>query len=139
MNKFVSELGVKYRNEVERQQLRISDEAMVFLCRYGWPGNVRQLQNEVERMLLLSGQETHIGVEFLSEEVRNGEQQTGSFGMSMTDSDRTLKEVLAEVERELIVNALDRCAGNKSEAARRLDISRSSLITKVKQYRIEEE
>jgi len=120
----------------------ISQEILELLVSYDWPGNIRQLKNEVFRMVALSDDEDYISVSSLSKKVRAGSRQrdldqkegdtpTGTIASSARI---TLKEAVGSLEAELIKQALSECAGNKSEAARILDISRSSLIAKIKSY-----
>jgi serine/threonine-protein kinase PknK len=95
----------------------VSDAAMRRLSSYSWPGNVRQLENEVRRMLILGEQE--ISTADLSSEV-------------MQDSDesreaKTLKEKVDALERRLLVEALEQARGNRSKAAELLGLSRFGL------------
>lgn len=110
----------------------IDASALQIMENYRWPGNIRQLENEVQRAFVMSGGEDTITVEHLSPALRDevsqgvqseGEQHSGS-----------LKEAVSEVERAMIKKALGDCEGNKSEAARRLRVSRSNLIAKCHEY-----
>ena len=112
----------------------LSNSALAVLGGYHWPGNIRQLRNEIERAVLLSSGNNIIEAEHFSSEVTKE-------SMSTSDTDKfgkgTLKEVLAQVERSVILEALKRHDGNKSEVSRELDMSRTSLIAKVKEYGVE--
>jgi transcriptional regulator with GAF, ATPase, and Fis domain len=100
------------------------------LAAYPWPGNVRELQNVVERlMVLLEGAEIRSGD--LPSEIRT----PGIRGP--LDAGRTLHEVLAGTEQELIARALAETGGNKSAACRLLKISRPTLDKKIADYGIE--
>ncbi|OGG45103.1 MAG: hypothetical protein A3F84_11795 [Candidatus Handelsmanbacteria bacterium RIFCSPLOWO2_12_FULL_64_10] len=114
------------------QRVRFSSEAMDLLCRYAWPGNVRELQNEVQRALLLAGDSGWIGPEALSEAVR------GKVRRSEGRGEGTLNAAVEQVEREMIVEALRRCKGNRTHAARALGVSRWGLVQKIEKYGIEE-
>ena len=111
----------------------LTTQAMDALCIYEWPGNIRELQNEAERAALLAGGEERIDTAHLSERI------TGPAG-SLTQIDRNgqLKEVLAQVERDMIVRALQRSNGNRTRAARELGVSRWGMVQKIKLYSIEE-
>ncbi len=113
------------------QRVRFTPEAMDLLCRYAWPGNVRELENEVQRALLLAGEVERIGPEALSEAVR---------GRAARDEVRggTLNTAVEQVEREMIIEALRRCKGNRTHAARALGVSRWGLVQKIEKYRIED-
>ena len=115
---------------------KLSSEAMNALCEYSWRGNVRELQNEVERMLIMAGDELQIGLEHLSAHIVDFESSS-SAGQSVDPS--SLKEAIEEVEKEYIRKEMLKNNGNKSKVATILGISRSSLISKVKQYGIEDE
>lgn len=111
----------------------LTTRAMDALCAHVWPGNIRELQNEVERAALLAGGEERIDTAHLSERI------TGPAG-SLTQIDRSgqLKEVLAQVERDMIVRALQCSNGNRTRAARELGVSRWGMVQKIKLYAIEE-
>ncbi len=115
-----------------RDPLRFSPQALESLVAYNWPGNVRELQNEVERAAVLSpGDE--IRVEDLSEEIT----AQSPVSMPITDPEAgeiALPDSLEELERGHLVRILAKCNGNKSEAARRLGISREGLRKKLARY-----
>ena len=111
----------------------LSDEALKKMLNFDWPGNIRQLENELERLIVLSGDATEISQELLSPDisvVENGFSSEGRTGK--------LREAVQGLERKIIEETLARTSGNKSEAARELGISRSNLIAKVQEYKIEE-
>lgn len=110
----------------------ISAEAVEKLSVYPWPGNIRELQNEIERLVIMAGGETEIAADLIDERVLKGSgvRIETSSGSSSAD----LPSAVAELERQMISSALSRLEGNKSEAARQLGISRSSLIQKAAQY-----
>jgi Nif-specific regulatory protein len=114
------------------QRVRFAPEAMDLLCRYAWPGNVRELENEVQRALLLAGEVERIGPEALSEGVRGKARRGEGRG------EGTLNAAVEQVEREVIVEALRRCKGNRTHAARALGVSRWGLVQKIERYRIED-
>ena len=106
--------------------------AMDALCTHDWPGNIRALENEVERATLLAAGAERIDAEHLSERI------TGPAG-SLTSVERSgkLKEVLAQVERDMIDQALIRQRGNRTKAALELGMSRWGMVQKIKVYGIE--
>jgi DNA-binding NtrC family response regulator len=91
------------------------------LCRFPWPGNARQLRNEVQRALALSG--GTISLEHLSTEVSLGRASVPSF----EESDLNLKRRTEELKQRLVEAALAKSRGNQSEAARLLGLSRFGL------------
>ena len=108
--------------------------AMDLLIRYDWPGNVRELMNAVERAVVLSQ------ADFLSEKdftiIRGSEVNPNESAPDSADSQIMMDGVtpLEEVEKTTILNTLEASGGNKSEAARRLGITRKTLHKKLKAY-----
>ncbi len=100
---------------------------------YPWPGNVRELENEVERLVVLAGDEKMIGPENLSPRIIDwGASAEPAF--KGVDTEGTLREALEQLEVMMIREGLRRCNFNKSKLAKELDISRASLIMKVDKY-----
>lgn len=112
----------------------IAPEAMSALEAFHWPGNIRQLENELQRAHVMSGKETLISASCLSPTLLATE---GGESAVFSPQEGKLKDVLDSIERTMIVEALKRCDGNKSEAARQLGISRSNLIAKAQSFGIE--
>ncbi len=129
---FLSEAEVKFG----KGKKKVNQKFLQSLCEYDWPGNVRQLQNEIYRLYLLS--EADINDQFLSPEIHLDE--FSAFSLSADADNRetsSLKDALASLEKNLIERELKACEGNKSEVARKLGISRSNLIQKVQAYGLE--
>ncbi|MDH5751018.1 MAG: sigma-54 dependent transcriptional regulator [Deltaproteobacteria bacterium] len=115
------------------QPLKFSPAAVRLLEKYSWPGNVREMRNLIERLLMLHGQrevQVEIGVKKLPEEIRD------SVPVGIQDPESVEVLTLDEVEFNHIRLALNACQGNKSEASRRLGISRNTLKEKLKRYSI---
>ncbi len=113
----------------------LGDAALDAMVRYPWPGNIRELENEIERMLVLGGDSGEIGPEVLSPRIRNGvEPVVARPAPALTG---TLREVMETVESEVILQGLIRTHWNKSQLAKELGISRSYLIQKCTQYGLE--
>jgi transcriptional regulator with PAS, ATPase and Fis domain len=110
-----------------------SKKCMEKLLNYPWPGNVRELENEVERLVVLSGDEKAIGPENLSPRIFDwGTASEPAFKGVNTEG--SLKEAQEQLEIMMIREGLKRCNFNKSKLAKELDISRASLIMKVDKY-----
>ncbi|MEN8134722.1 MAG: sigma-54 dependent transcriptional regulator [Thermodesulfobacteriota bacterium] len=112
-----------------------SSAALARLKAYKWPGNIRELQNAVERgFILRRGEE--IGPEALGltgdRGVAGGEDQAGVLGLNIPDEGISLEEV----EKTLIRKALEKSGGNRSEAARLLKIPRHVLIYRLEKFDI---
>ncbi len=118
----------KYRVHYQRTVLQISATAYEVLLRYHWPGNVRELENAIQRGVLVA-ESDEIQVEDLPESVR-GEMPRGK-------ADLLPDVTLAELEKQAIVQALNRTNWNKQEAAQRLGLYRQTLYAKIKRHAIE--
>ena len=117
-----------------RPRKEIAPEAMTALEAFPWPGNIRQLENELQRAHVMSGRDLGISQTSLSPNILT---LIGGEACVMASQEGKLKDVLESVERTMIVEALKRCDGNKSEAARQLGISRSNLIAKAQSFGLE--
>ena len=124
----------KFTGGSGRERKEIDREAMAALEGYSWPGNIRQLENEMQRAHVMSGKESVITRLSLSPAVAENVAISPHLAAA---ADGKLKDVLESVERDMILSALKRCDGNKSEAARQLGISRSNLIAKAQSFGIE--
>ncbi|MGJ5814829.1 helix-turn-helix domain-containing protein [Paludibaculum fermentans] len=102
---------------------------MPYLTAWRWPRNVRELENVIERMLVLSTGEV-IGVEDLAENMRRGEPARGSILLELPPEGTSLEGV----ERELLLRALERSYWSQAHAARHLDISRRTLIYRMEKH-----
>jgi two-component system response regulator AtoC len=112
----------------------IEPEAMDVLLSYSWPGNIRELENVLERALVLT-EGPKISVGDLPETVRRPAPE-GSASAMDTD-DLSVKRQGARMEKHLIQLALDRTGGNKTQAADLLELSPRALRYKIQEYGIE--
>jgi DNA-binding NtrC family response regulator len=113
----------------------VSEEAMALLLAYRWPGNVRELIHVLQRAALLSGSEV-IDVPNLPETVREEARRSPTPQLGARDEDKPLREAVAELEKRMILAALERAHGNRSEAARKLGIARPQLYAKMEEHGI---
>jgi PAS domain S-box-containing protein len=115
------------------RELQISDHAMQILTGYGWPGNIRELRNVMERALSLLDQDEVIDSHHLpSHMIKN----TFTKRVDPEAPEMVLKGIVWEHEEKTIRAALTLCKGKKVHAARTLGISRSVLYSKMKRYGI---
>lgn len=130
-----------------KRRVAISDQAIQVLMGYHWPGNVRELENVLERAAIISGnqiiQPEHLPTEMLNSNGEFAATNPATHGLSMTESAQTassntlsLPSAVEALERELIAKALATTNGNKSKAAKVLEISERSLWYKLSQYGI---
>lgn len=109
----------------------LGKRAMEKIFDYPWPGNIRELENEVERVIVLSGDETRIAAELLSQRIRDYGDMSKVQGVRVAGK---LKDALEELEKTMIREGLRRTNWNKSRLAKELGISRAGLIMKVDKY-----
>ena len=120
-------LLVEHFTAREEKALRPTPRALRLLMSYTWPGNVRQLENEIRRLSALGIRD--VSAQQLSEELRTGE------GLTSAAPEASFRGMtLAEVERELVKGALEACGGNKAQAARQLGVPRTSLYTLLQRH-----
>lgn len=124
---FINFFMERANKELDRSVKRISPELTQVFQQYDWPGNLRELNNVIKRLVLLSkGDE--IGVELLPEEMINRAEK---------NNPNDLKLVQESNERELILNALVQTKYNKTKAARLLNIDRKTLYSKMEKYQLD--
>jgi DNA-binding NtrC family response regulator len=116
----------------ERAPLTVSQEAMRRLMAYPWPGNVRQLENAVERAVAFSGGRSQIDVGDLPAEVQQAQESVLASVVTLPEDGVDLDAYVANIERELIERSLERTNGNKGQAARLLNLKRTTLVEKLK-------
>lgn len=119
----------KFSREFSKQIRGLTPRAILLLERYDWPGNVRELEHVIGRACMLADS-TLLDVPDLPEALRGQDPPIGQ-----EDIEGSLS-TLADQERHLIENALRTCAGNQSEAARKLGIGRDALRYKMKRFNL---
>jgi DNA-binding NtrC family response regulator len=118
------------KGPVERKS--VSQDAMRLLMAYSWPGNVRQLENAVERAVAFSAARTQIDLDDLPADIQQAQEIAVSPAVALPEEGLDLDEYIANVERELIQRSLERTGGNKGQAAKLLNLKRTTLVEKLK-------
>lgn len=113
---FLRQYQVKYK----KSSLRLSSQAIQKLMKYHWPGNVRELQHTMEKAAILADSETLTAEDFML-------RPTGAKPMSK-------QQTLADMEKQMIEDALEKYNGNLSHVADKLGITRQTLYNKIKRY-----
>jgi two-component system response regulator AtoC len=133
---FLGKFRKKYEEvgEGASRASRVSPKAIKLFMEYPWPGNVRELENTIERAFILTEGEV------ISEEVLPDKffAPRSHIWATLDESDLSIKRTSKAIEEQLIRRALQRTRGNKSQAARLLEISHKALLYKVKEYNIKE-
>ena len=116
----------------EGRLLSISQQALRALMAYSWPGNVRQLENAIERAVALSGGRTQIETADLTPEILQASEQEASPDLTLPEDGIDFEHYVNRIERELIRRALEKTGGNKGRASRLLNLKRTTLVEKLK-------
>ena len=135
VQRFINKLGQK--QEPARANIRISQEAMRRMMAFDWPGNIRQLENTIERVLVLTPGQSQIDISDLPLELQETNRVTTSSGVSLPESGIDLQNYLRNLERSLLGLALERTGGNQNKAAELLNIKRTTFIEKTKRLSLD--
>ena len=127
----VQHFFVKARQKVGRPELTLPVGLIPYFQRYSWPGNIRELQNIIERVSVLS-RGSEITLDDLPENLRREPSMRDEVSLDLNPNGISLEAI----ERDLIVKALDKFDGNQTHAARYLDISRKALIYRIEKHGI---
>jgi DNA-binding NtrC family response regulator len=119
-----------------KADVSLSSQTLDLFAQYWWPGNVRQLRNEIQRAVAMSAPGGSIEPDQLSADLSAPAPTSGAGAVHLPASARALSGNLAaaveQVERELITTTLDRSSGNISETARLLGLTRRGLYLKMR-------
>jgi DNA-binding NtrC family response regulator len=126
LEKFAAQAGAA------RGPITFSQEAMRRMMAYVWPGNVRQLENAIERACAFSAGRSQIELSDLPQEVQQAQELALSSPVTLPEEGIDLERFVANLERELIERSLERTGGNKGQAARLLNLKRTTLVEKLK-------
>ncbi|MGO8988920.1 MAG: sigma-54-dependent transcriptional regulator [bacterium] len=125
----------KYNEAMSKDVADVDHNAMDVLMNYKWYGNVRELENTIERAIVLS-EKNNIELENLPPEIQNFREE---FQMeTVPDEEYSIKRASKTLEMNLIKKALHKTKGNHTHAARLLEISHRALLYKIKEYEIVE-
>jgi len=123
------DLFLKRQSEKAKQNFKLTPEALLILTQYPWPGNIRELENAIERIVLLSNNDI-----INDEDIPIELQQQAMVECQPSTSPLTMGEALANLEKKMILEALQKSNGNKSKAAQQLGVKISTLYYKFEKY-----
>src|SRR5580698_5532176 len=123
----------KYCEENDRPSRRITTEALRPLMSYPWPGNVRELENTIERAVVLSS-DSDIGTDLLPDHIVGRGNMVPALDAS---AGATLFTIMEDCERRIIIDMLEKCGWNQTEAAEHFHVPLSTLNQKIKRLAIE--
>jgi len=120
----------RYCGDMKREKVYFSPGALELLMDYSWPGNVRELQNEIQRCLVLTGEDSLIKEEYLSPKI-NPE------AVKSSKSNYGFYQARAEFEKRFLSQALARWNYSRAKTAQEVGLSRQGLFKLIKKYRID--
>src|SRR5216684_150440 len=123
----------KYSEENERPRRRMTPEGLRPLVSYSWPGNVRELENTIERAVVLSS-DSDIGLDLLPDHIVGRGSAVPTLD---ANAGTTLFGIMEDCERRIIIDMLEKCGWNQTEAAERFHVPLSTLNQKIKRLAIE--
>lgn len=126
----------RFMLQSEKQGLTLSAEVLTLFRQYDWPGNARQLENEMQRLVALTPDGKKITTELLSPHIQNQTRLRLISPLTPPSSHQTLAEAVAETERHLLNDSLTRHKGNISRAAADLGVSRFGLHKMLQRHKI---
>jgi two-component system NtrC family response regulator len=122
----------KAKRKYGRDQVTMPDSLVPHFMNYRWPGNIRELENIIERLVVLA-KSSQIGISDLPEHLRREHPSVDVMNLDMPPQGISLEAV----EKELILRALQKFSGNQTHAAKYLDISRKALLYRMEKHGIQ--
>jgi len=117
----------------------LRQDTLRVLMSYAWPGNIRQLENAVEHAVAMTGMERELPPAALPDEILQPASSLLLPAVAIPDEGINFTSVVSQLERELILRCLEKTGGNKRQAARLLNLSRTTLIDKLHRLNLSEE
>ena len=118
--------------EPDARSLSISQQATRCLMAYSWPGNVRQLENAIERAVALSGGRMQIETSDLTPEIQQASHAAAAPDVNLPEGGIDFERYINRIEHDLIRRALEKTGGNKGQASKLLNLKRTTLVEKLK-------
>ncbi len=125
----------RFNKDKQHKVRELDKNALISLCNYDWPGNVRELENLIERLVILKGSGI-ISINDLPEKYRGIKTPLLQEPLTLPDKGFCLNSAVEEFENQLILQALEKTGGNKTEAAMLLNLKRTTLIEKLKKKKL---
>jgi transcriptional regulator with PAS, ATPase and Fis domain len=126
---FLNHFLEKYCTEMKRERAYFSPRALELLVNYSWPGNIRELQNEIQRCLVFAGEDDFIKEECLSLKIN-------PHRACFTASSYGFFQARAEFEKRFLNQALARWNSNRARTAEEIGLSRQGLFKLIKKHDI---
>jgi two-component system response regulator HupR/HoxA len=129
--------AAKHSDAMGKKILGISAGALQKLSAYHYPGNIRELENEIRRMVALAKDGEYLTTQDISPNIVEAAVRTAERGPAMPEG-ATLKDKVENIEKRVVQDVLRRCRWNQSRAAKELGLSRVGLANKIKRYDLSE-
>ncbi len=129
---FLDKLAKEGSSSTRPERKSVSQDAMRRLMAYHWPGNVRQLENAIERAVAFSAGRPQIDAGDLPGEIQQAQEAALAAAVTLPEGGLDLGEFIGGIERDLVQRALERTGGNKGQAAKLLNMKRTTLVEKLK-------
>src|SRR5687767_13074151 len=123
-----------HAREPEPRSLSMSQQAMRCLMSYPWPGNVRQLENAIERAVALSGGRPQIETSDLTPDIQQASAAAATPDVNLPEGGIDFDRYINRIEHDLIRRALEKTGGNKGQASKLLNLKRTTLVEKLKRF-----
>ena len=120
-----------YGEKNHREAVKILPEALDLMMRYDWPGNIRELENTIERGVIIARSE-YLTPDELPPNLRNISESKAHYGSEMS-----VGSTIKEMEKEFIARTLTSVAGNRTRTAKILGITRKTLQNKIREYKLD--
>ena len=127
----------KFNKKLDRSVKYIDEKVTNLLIQYAWPGNIRELENLVERMILMARGDTIVFADLPSElKTAIESDSTGPSGIRQKPFKDIMKNHMEDIERQMIISVLEECGNNVTRAAKQLGLSRKGLQLKMMKYKL---
>jgi DNA-binding NtrC family response regulator len=127
----------KFNKKLDRSVKYIDEKVTNLLIQYSWPGNIRELENLVERMILMARGDTIVFADLPSELKTTIESDsTNPSGIRQKPFKDIMKNHMEDIEKQMIISVLEECGNNVTRAAKQLGLSRKGLQLKMMKYKL---
>ncbi len=127
----------KFNKKLDRSVKYIDEKVTNLLIQYSWPGNIRELENLVERMILMARGDTIVFADLPSElKTAIESDSTGLSGIRQKPFKDIMKNHMEDIEKQMIISVLEECGNNVTRAAKQLGLSRKGLQLKMMKYKL---
>ena len=132
----VTDFLTSFNEKNNRQIDGLTEEALHILMNHSWPGNIRELKNMIERIVVIKG-EGRITARDLPRKMKDTSAGPAVPAVEITDEGISLNNAVTEFEKALIVQTLEKTKWVKNQAAKLLQLNRTTLVEKIKRHRLE--